>query len=135
MKNPSRRDLAHLSLGLGAAALGGGTLSAYAQGEKPLLRRPIPHGKGETIPVVGVGTSEVFEVGRSAVDRAGRTAVVQALVAGGGSVIDAAPSYGEAEGVVGDIVAAAGLRPRVFIATKLEYYRPGQEEAEAQACL
>jgi len=61
--------------------------------------------------------------------------VVQALVAGGGSVIDTAPSYGEAEGVVGDIVAAAGLRPRVFIATKLEYFRPGQEEAEAQACL
>ena len=129
----SRRDLAGLSLGLGAAALTGGR--AYAQNEKPLLRRPIPHGKGETIPIVGVGTSEVFEVGSSAADRAGPTAVVQALVAGGGSVIDTAPSYGEAEGVVGDIVAAAGLRPRVFIATKLEYYRPGEEAAEAQACL
>lgn len=133
MESPSRRDLAHLSLGLGAAALG--ILNAHAQGEKPLLRRPIPHGKGETIPVVGVGTSEVFEVGPSPADRAGPTAVVQALVAGGGSVIDTAPSYGEAEGVVGDIVAAAGLRPRVFIATKLEYYRPGEEAAEAQACL
>ena len=129
----SRRDLAGLSLGLGAAALTGGR--AYAQNEKPLLRRPIPHGKGETIPIVGVGTSEVFEVGSSTADRAGPTAVVQALVAGGGSVIDTAPSYGEAEGVVGDIVAAAGLRPRVFIATKLEYYRPGEEAAEAQACL
>ena len=135
MENLSRRDLAHLSLGFGAAALGAGVLNAHAQGEKPLLRRPIPHGKGETIPVVGVGTSEVFEVGPSPADRAGPTAVVQALVAGGGSVIDTAPSYGEAEGVVGDIVAAAGLRPRVFIATKLEYFRPGQEEAEAQACL
>jgi aryl-alcohol dehydrogenase-like predicted oxidoreductase len=82
-----------------------------------------------------VGTSEVFEVGSSAADRAGPTAVVKALVAGGGSVIDTAPSYGEAESVVGDIVTAAGLRPRVFIATKLEYYRPGEEAAEAQACL
>ncbi len=135
MENLSRRDLAALSIGLGATALAGGILGAQAQSEKPLLRRPIPHGKGETIPVVGVGTSEVFEVGASAADRAGPTAVVQALVAGGGSVIDTAPSYGEAEGVVGDIVAAAGLRSRVFIATKLEYYRPGEEAAEAQACL
>lgn len=135
MESLSRRDLAHLSLGLGAAALAGGVLSAQAQSEKPLLRRPIPHSKGETIPVVGVGTSEVFEVGSSSADRAGPTAVVQALVAGGGSVIDTAPSYGEAETVVGDIVTAAGLRPRIFIATKLEYYRPGEEAAEAQACL
>jgi aryl-alcohol dehydrogenase-like predicted oxidoreductase len=99
------------------------------------LRRPILHGKDEIIPVVGVGTSEVFEVGSSPADRAGPTSVVQALVAGGGSVIDTAPSYGEAESVVGDIVTAAGLRPRVFIATKLEYYRPGEEAAETQACL
>ena len=76
MENLSRRDLAGLSLGLGAAALTGGR--AYAQNEKPLLRRPIPHGKGETIPIVGVGTSEVFEVGSSTADRAGPTAVVQA---------------------------------------------------------
>jgi aryl-alcohol dehydrogenase-like predicted oxidoreductase len=133
METLSRRDLAHLSLGLGAAALAGG--GARAQSDKPLLRRPIPHGKGETIPVVGVGTSEVFEVGSSPADRAGPTAVVQALAAGGGSVIDTAPSYGEAESVVGDIVAATGLRPRLFIATKLEYYRPGEEATEAQACL
>ena len=59
----SRRDLAVLSVGLGTMALGGGVPSAHAQSETPILRRPIPHGKGETIPVVGVGTSEVFDVG------------------------------------------------------------------------
>src|SRR6185312_10907297 len=131
----SRRDLAVLSFGLGATALGGSVLSAHAQSERPLLRRPIPHGNGETIPVVGVGTSEVFEVGSSAADRAGPTAVVKALFAGGGSLIDTAPSYGEAETVVGDILAAKGLRPRAFIATKLEEYRPGGEESEARECL
>ena len=56
--------------------------------------------------MVGVGTSEVFEVGSSATDRAGPSAVVHALFAGGGSLIDTAPSYGEAESVVGDILAA-----------------------------
>ena len=132
-ENLSRRDLAGLSLGLGAAALC--VPGAYAQNEKPLLRRPIPHGKGETLPIVGVGTSEVFEVGSSPADRAGPTGVVQALIAGGGSLIDTAPSYGEAETVVGDILAATGLRPRAFIATKLESYRPGAVESEARECL
>jgi len=99
------------------------------------MRRAIPHGKGETLPVVGVGTSEVFEVGPSPSDRAGPIAVVQALVSGGGSLIDTAPSYGEAEQVVGDILAATRLRPRTFIATKLEEYRPGGEESEARESL
>jgi aryl-alcohol dehydrogenase-like predicted oxidoreductase len=135
MEGLSRRDLAALSVGLGAAALGGCMPSAHAQTEKPLLRRPIPRGKGETIPVVGVGTSEVFDVGPDPTDRAGPTAVVQALIAGGGSLIDTAPSYGEAEKVVGDILATMGLRPRAFIATKLEAYRPGAEENEARESL
>src|SRR5215467_5454127 len=123
------------TLAMGSAALGSGLLRAQAQNGKSVLQRPIPHAKGETIPVVGLGTSEVFEVGSSPSDRAGPTAVVQALVSGGGSVIDTAPSYGEAERVVGDILAATGLRPRAFIATKLEYYRPGAEESEARGCL
>lgn len=125
---PSRRDAAGLC---GGALL---TAGAPADAETARLRtRPIPHGKGETLPVVGVGTSEVFDV--SASERAGPAAVVQALVDGGGSLIDTAPSYGEAEAVVGDIVAEKKLRPRIFIATKLEEYRPGGEEAEARDCL
>jgi diketogulonate reductase-like aldo/keto reductase len=34
-------------------------------------------------------------------------------------MIDTSPMYGRSEGVVGDIVAEAGLRPRVFLATKV----------------
>jgi aryl-alcohol dehydrogenase-like predicted oxidoreductase len=131
-KHFSRREAAVLSGGFGAGLLAG-ISGAAAQPVKPLIRRAIPHGSGETLPVVGVGTSEVFDLGPG--DRVGPTAVVRALVAGGGSLIDTAPSYGEAEGVVGDVVAATGLRPRVFIATKLEYYRPGAEATEAQGCL
>jgi aryl-alcohol dehydrogenase-like predicted oxidoreductase len=132
-KDLSRRDIT--ALGLVSALPFGIALKANAQANAPLLRRPIPHGKGETLAVVGVGTSEVFEVGSSAADRAGPSAVVDALFAGGGSLIDTAPSYGEAETVVGDILAAKGLRPRAFIATKLEEYRPGGEESEARECL
>ena len=134
MRDISRRCFS-LSIGFGSFALGGRLLSAHAQDNKTMLRRPIPHGKGETIPVIGLGTSEVFDVGSSPSDRAGPTAVVQALIAGGGSLIDTAPSYGEAESVVGDILASTGLRSRAFIATKLEEYRPGAEESEARGCL
>lgn len=134
MQFVSRRAFA-LSIGLGSAGLGSSLLNVQAQNYAPLLRRPIPHGRGESIPVVGLGTSEVFDVGSSPSDRAGPTAVVQALILGGGSVIDSAPSYGEAERVVGDILSATGLRPRAFIATKLEEYRPGAEESEARECL
>jgi aryl-alcohol dehydrogenase-like predicted oxidoreductase len=132
MQDVSRRTA---TLAIGSAALGSGLLRAQAQNGKSILQRPIPHGKGEAIPVVGLGTSEVFDVGSSSSDRAGPIAVVQALISGGGSVIDTAPSYGEAERVVGDILSTTGLRPHAFIATKLEEYRPGGEESEARGCL
>lgn len=134
MHDVSRRDFT-VSIGLASTALGSGLLAAQGQDGKSILRRPIPHGKGETIPVVGLGTSEVFDVGSRSSDRVGPTAVIQALISGGGSLIDTAPSYGEAERVVGDILASTGLRPRAFVATKLEEYRRGGEESEARGCL
>jgi aryl-alcohol dehydrogenase-like predicted oxidoreductase len=108
---------------------------AAADVQKPMLVRAIPHGRGETLPVIGVGTAGVFDVGAGPQERTGPAAVIRALVAGGGAVIDTAPSYGDAESVIGGILADTGLRPRVFIATKLEDYRGGGEAAEAQASL
>jgi aryl-alcohol dehydrogenase-like predicted oxidoreductase len=135
MTGHSRRDVAALSLAFAASALGSGSLKAQSQIAKPLIRRTIPQGKGETIPVIGVGTSEVFDVGSNKADQAGPTQVIQQLILNGGSLIDTAPSYGNAEKVVGDILAATGLRQSAFIATKLEEYRPGQEENEAHQSL
>jgi aryl-alcohol dehydrogenase-like predicted oxidoreductase len=129
----SRRDALMLCGGLGASLWSGTSRAADAQ--TPQRVRPIPHGSGETLPVVGVGTSRVFNVGTSAQDRTGPTEVVRALVTGGGTVIDTAPSYGDAESVIGAVLADTGLRPRVFIATKLEDYQAGKEAAEARECL
>ncbi len=109
--------------------------SATADAQKPMLVRPIPHGHGETLPVIGLGTAYVFNVGGSPQERTGQTEVIRALVAGGGAVVDTAPSYGNAENVIGGIVGEGGLRPRVFIATKLEEYRSGAEAAEARQSL
>ena len=73
------------------------------------ITRPVPK-SGELFPVIGLGTSRVFDVGSSAAEQATVRGVLEALVAAGGRVVDSSPMYGRAEGVVGEIVAAAGLR-------------------------
>ena len=49
-----------------------------------------------------------------------RAAVLQALIAGGGRLVDTSSVYGDAEAVLGEVIAPAGLRDKLFIATKLE---------------
>jgi aryl-alcohol dehydrogenase-like predicted oxidoreductase len=109
------------------AALAGGLLlsdNAVAQTETPLLTRSIP-GSGERIPAVGLGTAYVFDVNSEAT-RSKADAVLQALVKNGGRLIDTASTYGDAESVLGEVAASAGLREKLFIATKLE--SPDSEE-------
>jgi len=81
-----------------------------------LAKRAIP-ATGESIPVIGMGTSGSFEV-----DAAGRgplKEVLRRFVAGGASVIDTSPNYGRAEDVLGDLMAELGVRDRIWLATKL----------------
>jgi aryl-alcohol dehydrogenase-like predicted oxidoreductase len=113
----SRRDAMALGLAAGAVASAGDALAADA----PILRRAIPK-SGEKLPAVGLGTAVVFD----SAQKAALTDVVKTLVADGGRVLDTAPSYGEAESVTGDILAATGLRKSIFLATKLERYDRAQ---------
>ena len=129
----SRRRL--LTLGAGLAASAWLPARGNAQtGASALIARPIPH-SGESLPVVGLGTSQVFEVGDDPARRQACTEVVKTLVAGGGKLIDTAPSYGNAESVVGDLLAATELRGRVFLATKLEDYDRNTGAAQLRASL
>ena len=110
----SRRSF--ISLPLAAAALS--PVFAQPSSNATLLTRPIPS-TGERLPCVGLGTASVFdrddaETRRHAGD------VVQALVAGGGRLIDTASTYGDAESVLGSVIPAGDLRSRLFIATKAE---------------
>jgi aryl-alcohol dehydrogenase-like predicted oxidoreductase len=107
----TRREFAALA---GAAML---SLPAAAQtGE--LITRAIP-GSGEPLPAVGLGTAYVFDRDDESTGQKA-AAVVQALVAGGGSLIDTSSVYGDAETVLGTVIASAQLREKLFIATKLE---------------
>ena len=83
-----------------------------------LLTRAIPS-TGERLPAVGLGTAIVFD--RDDAETRRRAAdVVQAHIAGGGRLIDTASTYGDAETVLGAVVADAKLRDRLFVATKVE---------------
>jgi len=71
------------------------------------------------MPAVGLGTASVFDDNDEPTRRKAEQ-VVRTLVDAGGRLIDTASSYGDAESVLGDVLAQMRLHDRVFIATKLE---------------
>jgi aryl-alcohol dehydrogenase-like predicted oxidoreductase len=116
----------------GAAATGAALLigGGAAPGAEARMRtRAIPK-TGEALPVVGLGTSRVFDVGGDDAVRAARRQVLAILFEAGGSVIDSSPMYGRAEVVVGDELAALGMRDRAFLATKV--WTRGRRQGIAQ---
>ena len=94
-----------------------------------MLTRPIP-GKNESIPVVGLGTYEVFDVSGSPEEFEIRKAIVDLLVERGGSLVDSSPMYNRSEKVVGDIINANGNRDDLFLATKV--WINGKSAGESQ---
>lgn len=115
----TRREFAKLPAESAAAAAMAMLLpAAFAQSAAPLITRVIPS-SGERLPAVGLGTAEVFDTDGKAT-RQKAAAVIQALLAGGGTLIDTASTYGDAESILGAVTASAGLRAKLFVATKLE---------------
>jgi aryl-alcohol dehydrogenase-like predicted oxidoreductase len=103
------------------AALSAGALlvrPAIAQPEAAPITRAVPR-TGEPLPVVGLGTAQVFNNDNDETRRTA-TQVMRTLVAAQGSLIDTSSVYGDAEQVMGDVFAATGLREKLFVATKLE---------------
>jgi len=129
-----RRALALCAAASASVLMPVGANAARAPSSGKLRTRAIPHG-GEELPDIGLGTAIVFDVGASPQRRMGCTEVVRSLVGGGGSLIDTAPSYGQAEGVVGAILTDTGLRNRVFLATKIERYGAADVAAELHGSL
>jgi len=82
------------------------------------IRRPIPKGDGEELPVIGLGTARTFDVGAGA-PREPLKAVLRRFVELGGRVVDTSPRYGAAETVVGDLAEELGVTDQLFLATKV----------------
>lgn len=119
-----------LMLAMGTATLSlafpGFCRTASANGR---LMRQVP-ASGEKLPVIGLGTSRVFEVGESEQERVALRAVVEQLASVENSVLDTSPMYGEAESVAGELMEAARARGRLFLATKV--WTTGRQAGVAQ---
>ncbi len=118
-----RRDLLNAAIALGLSP----NLS-FSESER-MLTRPIP-GTDESIPVVGLGTWDVFDVAGSSEEIETRMEIVGMLLERGGSLIDSSPMYNRSEKIVGDIINGSGSRSGLFLATKV--WINGKSAGEAQ---
>jgi len=112
--NFRRREFLKLTAAAGVA------LSMPQSGLATTLRmdkRRIP-GTDEDIPVIGLGTSHEFD--HIPADGGKELkAVLTALVEHGGTLVDTAPRYGDAEQVLGRFFSDLDLTDTVFISTKV----------------
>jgi aryl-alcohol dehydrogenase-like predicted oxidoreductase len=133
----SRRNALKGALGVGVALAlrphdlwSQGTASTASEAGS-LYTKPIPS-SGERLPVIGIGTARRYDVAGSDADLAPLREVVRNFTRMGGKLIDTAPSYGNAETVVGDLVAQAGNRDRLFLATKVGQGKQGVQAGRAE---
>jgi len=94
-----------------------------------MARRIIPS-TGELLPVIGLGTSRVFDTDLNERSLNPRKEIVKALLDHGGSLIDTSPMYGKAEEVTGKIAQDLKVNDRLFLATKV--WIEGKEAGEIQ---
>ncbi|HZD17552.1 MAG TPA: aldo/keto reductase [Actinomycetota bacterium] len=83
---------------------------------------------GLSLPVVGLGTWNVFDLPRSREWTA--RSVVRSAFGAGVRLVDSSPMYGRAELVLGRGLDASGLRPSAFVATKV--WTPDAAEGHRQ---
>ncbi|MGZ8378203.1 MAG: aldo/keto reductase [Gemmatirosa sp.] len=143
----SRRDALRVALGVGAGlALRPRDLWAHGAGwdeflqAASLVTKPIPS-TGERLPVIGIGTARRYDVATSGLLTTDRSVeaklaplreVVRNFTRMGGKLIDTAPSYGNAEPVVGNLVAQVGNRNQLFLATKVGRGAQGVQAGRAE---
>ena len=127
----TRRRYLQLSAAV-CAAVGTRSANVFAQADGPVIRNAIP-ATGEEIPIIGLGSSASFRRLADDGESEAIREVLEALLDGGGTVFDTAPSYGSAEAVAGRVVAEMNARDRVFWATKLNVAGFGGGRADADA--
>jgi diketogulonate reductase-like aldo/keto reductase len=123
-----RRAFIKLAAATGIALSMQGQVPAAAP--RRMDKRRIP-GTDEEIPVIGLGTSDEFEH----VPPDGGTelkAVLTTLVEHGGTLVDTAPAYGDAERVLGGFFSELDLTEALFISTKISTRgrQPGLDSME-----
>src|SRR5829696_4775069 len=93
-----------------------------------ILTRKIP-ATGEVLPVMGFGTyAAMMTEDTSEATIAAKADVLKAFFDAGGRVVDTAPSYGNAEEMIGLTSTKLALNDKIFISTKV-LERTGGAEA------
>ncbi len=100
-----------------AAGMGWRCAVATAAVGEAMRKRPIPS-TGEMLPVVGLGTSGEFDVAQGERLEPLRE-VLRLFAALGGTLVDTAPAYGNAESIIGQLVTELSLTKKLFLATKV----------------
>ena len=106
------------------------SIALQATDAKNYMARRIIPSTGELLPVIGLGTSRVFDTNLSEKSLNPRKEIVKALLDHGGSLIDTSPMYGRAEEVTGKIAQDLKINDRLFMATKV--WIEGKEAGEIQ---
>lgn len=88
--------------------------------QQTMMRRSIP-ATSETIPVIGLGTSDEFERNTSA-NLDDLKGVLNTLLDSGAIMVDTAPTYGNAESVLGKLFSEMNIQQQLFIATKISLW-------------
>ena len=131
----SRRDVIRIGLGAGVLLMldRAPSFAVPAMRAKlpALIQRAIPS-TGELLPVVGIGTARSYEHPAPAELPVLRE-VLRRFPALGGRLLDTAPSYGDAEVIVGNALSELKNRDRYFLATKVSVGRNGSEKSAVQA--
>ena len=106
------------------------SIALQATDAKNYMARRIIPSTGELLPVIGLGTSRVFDTNLSEKSLNPRKEIVKALLDHGGSLIDTSPMYGRAEEVTGKIAQDLKINDRLFLATKV--WIEGKEAGQIQ---
>jgi aryl-alcohol dehydrogenase-like predicted oxidoreductase len=125
----SRRDALKLGAGLGAG-LALAPSSLFAQNVS-LLTKTIPS-SGEQVPLIGIGTARRYDVAATPEELAPLREVLRNLPGTGGKMVDTAPSYGNAETVLGNLISELANRDEIFLCTKVGSGRQGLQAGIAE---
>ena len=105
------------------------TLSNASMVNESMLKRVIPS-SGEEMPVIGLGTSRVFDIERSKNELNVREQILDIFYENGGRLIDTSPMYGMSEEIIGITAKKYIEKNRFFLATKV--WTEGRENGMRQ---
>ena len=105
------------------------TLSNASMLNESILKRVIPS-SGEEMPVIGLGTSRVFDIERSKNELNVREKILDIFYENGGRLIDTSPMYGMSEEIIGITAKKYIEKNRFFLATKV--WTEGRENGMRQ---